>query len=90
MIDVEGMLPTLYSSHHADLIRATGEARMQHRELAQPGLYQIFQQFAFSRFHSKRLALKIAAREAGIEAKAYGHLQPEPRSYEDGQRARSA
>ena len=34
--------------------------------------------------------MKIAAREAGIEAKAYGHLQPEPASYAEGQRARSA
>ncbi|KAJ4371643.1 hypothetical protein N0V83_004863 [Neocucurbitaria cava] len=48
-----------------------GESIINHCPLPQKGLYSMFHQFSFTRFHSARLALRIKAEELGIDVTPY-------------------
>jgi len=58
---------------NAFFVGPEGESLVNYCPLPQKGLYAMFHQFAFSRFHSARLALRIKAEELGIDVTPYGN-----------------
>ncbi|KAF5023780.1 hypothetical protein F66182_4136 [Fusarium sp. NRRL 66182] len=65
-----------------------GESIINYCPLPQKGLYAMFHQFAFCRFHSTRLALRIKAEELGIDVTPYGNKPLGPPSTAAGQEPR--
>ncbi|KAM0812652.1 putative dimethylaniline monooxygenase protein [Seiridium cardinale] len=58
---------------NAFFIGPEGESLINYCTLPQKGLYSMFHQFSFRRFHSARLALRIKAGELGIDVTPYGN-----------------
>lgn len=75
---------------NAFFVSPEGESMINYCPLQQKGLYAMFHQFAFSRFHSKRLALRIKAEELGIDVTPYGNRPQGPPSTAAGQQPRPA
>jgi cation diffusion facilitator CzcD-associated flavoprotein CzcO len=73
---------------NAFFIGPEGESIVNYCPLPQRGLYAMFHQFAFSRFHSARLALRIKAEELGIDVTPYGNKPVGPPSTAAGRRPR--
>lgn len=67
-----------------------GESIINYCPLPQKGLYSGFHQFAFSRFHSACLALRIKAEELGIDVTPYGNKPVGPPSTAAGRQPRPA
>ncbi|KAM5364395.1 hypothetical protein ACJA88_013036 [Fusarium oxysporum] len=65
-----------------------GDSIINYCPLPQKGLYAMFHQFAFCRFHSARLALRIKAEELGIDVTPYGNKPLGPPSTVAGQQPR--
>lgn len=65
-----------------------GESIINYCPLPQKGLYSMFHQFSFSRFHSARLALRIKAEELGIDVTPYGNKPLGPPSTAAGRKPR--
>ncbi|GAB7356564.1 hypothetical protein MBLNU459_g7298t1 [Dothideomycetes sp. NU459] len=65
-----------------------GESIINYCPLPQKGLYSMFHQFSFSRFHSARLALRIKAEELGIDVTPYGNKPLGPPSTAAGRQPR--
>ncbi|CAK7228049.1 hypothetical protein SEUCBS140593_006784 [Sporothrix eucalyptigena] len=65
---------------NAFFVGPEGESVINYCPLPQKGLYSMFHQFAFSRFHSGRLALRIKAEELGIDVTPYGNKPLGPSS----------
>ncbi|KAJ4031364.1 hypothetical protein NW756_009251 [Fusarium oxysporum] len=65
-----------------------GDSIINYCPLPQKGLYAMFHQFAFCRFHSARLALRIKAEELGIDVTPYGNKPLGPPSTAAGQQPR--
>ncbi|CAG9996231.1 unnamed protein product [Clonostachys byssicola] len=65
-----------------------GESIINYCPLPQKGLYAAFHQFAFTRFHSTRLALRIKAEELGIDVTPYGNKPLGPPSTAAGRQPR--
>lgn len=65
-----------------------GESLINYCPLPQKGLYAMFHQFAFSRFHSARLALRIKAEELGIDVTPYANKPLGPPSTAAGRQPR--
>ncbi len=65
-----------------------GESIINYCPLPQKGLYSMFHQFSFSRFHSARLALRIKAQELGIDVTPYGGKPLGPPSTAAGRKPR--
>ncbi|KAJ4188279.1 hypothetical protein NW767_011940 [Fusarium falciforme] len=73
---------------NAFFVGPEGESLINYCPLPQRGLYAMFHQFAFSRFHSARLALRIKAEELGIDVTPYGNKPLGPPSTASGRRPR--
>ncbi|KAF9891526.1 hypothetical protein FE257_003993 [Aspergillus nanangensis] len=73
---------------NAFFIGPEGESIVNYCPLPQKGLYAMFHQFAFSRFHSARLGLRIKAEELGIDVTPYGNKPIGPPSTAAGCRRR--
>ncbi|EON98386.1 putative dimethylaniline monooxygenase protein [Phaeoacremonium minimum UCRPA7] len=73
---------------NAFFIGPEGESIINYCPLPQKGLYAMFHQFAFSRFHSARLALRIKAEELGIDVTPYGNKPLGPASTAAGRQPR--
>ncbi|KAJ6002521.1 hypothetical protein N7451_005068 [Penicillium sp. IBT 35674x] len=73
---------------NAFFIGPEGESIVNYCPLPQKGLYAMFHQFAFSRFHSARLALRIKAQELGIDVTPYGNKPIGPPSTAAGRQRR--
>ncbi|KAK9775087.1 putative dimethylaniline monooxygenase protein [Seiridium cardinale] len=58
---------------NAFFIGPEGESLINYCTPPQKGLYSMFHQFSFRRFHSARLALRIKAGELGIDVTPYGN-----------------
>ncbi|KAM3414448.1 hypothetical protein BST61_g9613 [Cercospora zeina] len=67
-----------------------GESVVNCCPLPQKGLYAMFHQFAFARFHSARLALRIKAEELGIDVTPWPGKPLGPPSTAAGQRPQPA
>jgi cation diffusion facilitator CzcD-associated flavoprotein CzcO len=65
-----------------------GESIINYCPLPQKGLYSLFHQFSFSRFHSARLALRIKAQELGIDVTPFGNKPLGPPSSAAGRQPR--
>jgi cation diffusion facilitator CzcD-associated flavoprotein CzcO len=79
-----------YEKGNAFFIGPEGDSVVLYRPLPQKGLYSLFQQFSFNRFHSARLALRIKAEELGIDVTPYGHKPMGPPSVAAGRQPRPA
>ncbi|TPX17884.1 uncharacterized protein E0L32_002985 [Thyridium curvatum] len=66
-----------------------GESLINYCPLPQKGLWSMYHQFAFSRFHSARLALRIKAEELGIDVTPYGNKPIGPSSTAAGRQPRN-
>ena len=77
-----------YERGNAFFIGPEGDSVVLYRPLPQRGLYSLFQQFSFSRFHSARLALRIKAEELGIDVTPYGNKPVGPPSVAAGRTPR--
>lgn len=73
---------------NAFFVGPEGESIINYCPLPQKGLYAMFHQFSFSRFHSARLALRIKAEELGIDVTPYGNKPLGPPSTAAGRRPR--
>ncbi|KAK9418770.1 putative dimethylaniline monooxygenase protein [Seiridium unicorne] len=73
---------------NAFFIGPEGESIVNYCPLPQKGLYSMFHQFSFSRFHSARLALRIKAGELGIDVTPYGNKPVGPPSTAAGRQPR--
>jgi cation diffusion facilitator CzcD-associated flavoprotein CzcO len=73
---------------NAFFVGPEGESIINYCPLPQKGLYSMFHQFAFSRFHSARLALRIKAEELGIDVTPYGNKPIGPPSTAAGRQPR--
>lgn len=73
---------------NAFFVGPEGESIVNYCPLPQKGLYAMFHQFAFSRFHSARLALRIKAEELGIDVTPYGNKPVGPPSTAAGRQPR--
>lgn len=73
---------------NAFFIGPEGNSVVHYRPLAQKGLWSMFHQFAFNRFHSARLGLRLKAEELGIDVTPYGDYPNGPPSVADGQKPR--
>ncbi|KAH7142199.1 hypothetical protein EDB81DRAFT_653137 [Dactylonectria macrodidyma] len=73
---------------NAFFIGPEGESLINYCPLPQRGLYAMYHQFAFSRFHSARLALRIRAEELGIDVTPYGNKPLGPPSTAAGRKPR--
>jgi cation diffusion facilitator CzcD-associated flavoprotein CzcO len=73
---------------NAFFIGPEGESIINYCPLPQRGLYSMFHQFSFSRFHSARLALRIKAEELGIDVAPYGNKPLGPPSVAAGRQPR--
>ncbi|KAF9768430.1 hypothetical protein IL306_014285 [Fusarium sp. DS 682] len=73
---------------NAFFIGPEGDSILNYCPLPQKGLYAMFHQFAFCRFRSARLALRIKAEELGIDVTPYGNKPLGPPSTADGQQPR--
>ncbi|KAM5352890.1 hypothetical protein ACJ41O_005612 [Fusarium nematophilum] len=73
---------------NAFFVGPEGESLINYCPLPQRGLYAMFHQFAFTRFHSARLALRIKAEELGIDVTPYGNKPLGPPSTAAGRQPR--
>lgn len=73
---------------NAFFVGPEGESLINFCPLPQKGLYAMFHQFAFTRFHSARLALRIKAEELGIDVTPYGNKPLGPPSTAAGRQPR--
>ncbi|KAF4468063.1 FAD NAD(P)-binding domain-containing [Fusarium albosuccineum] len=73
---------------NAFFVGPEGESLINYCPLPQKGLYAMFHQFAFTRFHSARLALRIKAEELGIDVTPYGNKPLGPPSTAAGRQPR--
>jgi cation diffusion facilitator CzcD-associated flavoprotein CzcO len=73
---------------NAFFIGPEGESIVNYCPLPQKGLYAMFHQFSYSRFHSARLGLRIKAEELGIDVTPYGNKPLGPPSTAAGRQPR--
>ncbi|UPK92622.1 hypothetical protein LCI18_003557 [Fusarium solani-melongenae] len=73
---------------NAFFVGPEGESIINFCPLPQKGLYAMYHQFAFTRFHSTRLALRIKAEELGVDVTPYGNKPLGPPSTAAGRKPR--